>query len=86
MFRFLTTNHLKDYFCVLLYLQSTTIQLSWQLSPTDIQGNEGSFNIPIRFSLDEIPNKNFENETTLSNNNVTINIPVSARSIVDVQM
>ena len=56
------------------------------MSSNGIQGDEGSFVVPIQFSINEIPNKNEENLTSLYNNTVMVIIPVKAKSTVDVQM
>ena len=55
------------------------------MSSTGLRGDEGSFSIPIQFSVTENA-KNRENDTTLSNNNVTVTIPVNARATVDIMM
>ena len=66
--------------------QTTRIQLTWQVSLTDIRGDEGSFTIPIQFKVNDGVSFNREDISTLSNNNVTVTIPVNAKTTVDVQM
>ena len=56
------------------------------MSSTGLRGDEQSFNIPIQFRLNEVAGKNEENATTLDNNIVTVNVPITARATVDVQM
>ena len=69
----------------LVFSQSTNIQLTWQVSSTGLRGDEGFFSIPIQFSVSENA-KNREDISTLSNNNVTVTIPVNARATVDIMM
>ena len=66
--------------------QTTRIQLTWQVSLTDIRGDEGSFTIPIQFKVNDGVSFNREDISTLSNNNVTVTIPVNAKTTVDIQM
>lgn len=61
------------------------IQLILQVSSTGIRGDEGSFNISIQLGINNVA-KNIENGTSLNNNDVVVNIPVSAKSRVAVQM
>ena len=70
---------------LVIKFQTTQIQLTWQVSLTDIRGDEGSFTIPIQFKVNDGVSFNRENISTLSNNNVTVTIPVNARTTVDVQ-
>ena len=56
------------------------------MSSTSLRGDEQFFNVPIQFRLNEVVGKNVENDTTLGNNIATVNVPVTARATVDVQM
>lgn len=54
------------------------------MSQTGIQGNEGSFDVPIVFRIGEGSDRNIEKEA--GNNMVMVNVPVNARSRVNVEM
>ena len=71
---------------LVIKFQKAQIQLTWQVSLTDIRGDEGSFSIPIQFKVNDGVAFNREDISTLSNNNVLVTIPVNARTTVDVQM
>ena len=38
---------------LVIKFQTTQIQLTWQVSLTDIRGDEGSFTIPIQFKVND---------------------------------
>ena len=67
-------------------MQTAEIDLTLQVSLTEIRGDEGSFNIPIQFRVNDAVTFNREDSSTLTNNNVTVTIPVTARAAVGIEM
>ena len=55
------------------------------MTSTGLRGDEQPFSIPVSFFITQ-STKNRENDTTLSDNDVTVTIPISARASVDILM